>query len=154
MFAAVAYIMQFQLYSTWVNAPQSDITKSVKDFISYASINLTWYAFNFVLILLPAFLIFMMDHGAKGISIERNDESYSNLMNWILGIHIFQFLFNSKIYKLKEAKSKVENDDDYLFVSLSTLGSKFSQVGGILGNNDDSEESEKEEGKEFPYIHY
>ena len=154
MFAAVAYIMQFQLYSTWVNAPQSDITKSVKDFISYANINLTWYAFNFVLILLPTFLIFKIDHDAKGISIERHDESYSNLMHWILGIHIFQFLFNSKIYKLKEAKSKVEHDDDYLFVSLSTLGSKFSQVGGILGNNDDSEESEKEEGKEFPYIHY
>lgn len=154
MFAAVAYIMQFQLYSSWINAPQSDITKSVKDFISYASINLTWYSFNFVLILLPTFLIFMIDHDAIGISIEDNNESYSNLMYWILGIHIFQFLFNSRIYKLQEPKSKVDHDDNYLFVSLSTLGSTFSHVGGILGVNDENEESEKEEEMEFPYIHY
>ena len=96
----------------------------------------------------------MLDHNANGITIERNDESYTNLMYWILGIHIFQFLFNSRIYKLREAKSKVEHDDNYLFVSLSTAGSKFSQIGGILGINDENEESDKEEEKEFPYIHY
>ena len=100
MMAAVWFIIQFQLISAWTNAPQSDITKSVKDFITYASINLTWYAFNFVLILLPPILIFLMDTDHEGIKLDGRDESYRKLMFWIWGIHIFQFIFNSKIYKV------------------------------------------------------
>ena len=76
MFAGVWFIIQFQLKSTWTNAPQSDITKSVKDFITYASINLTWYAFNFVLILLPAVLILMVNTDHSGLKLNNRDESY------------------------------------------------------------------------------
>ena len=102
MFAACFYILQFQLKSTFYNAPHSDITKSAKDFISYASINLTWYAFNFVLIFLPTYLIIFSDKTQEGVNMHDRDGSYQNLMYWILGIHVFQFLFNSKIYVLKE----------------------------------------------------
>jgi len=76
MFAAVWFIVQFQIRSAWVNSPQSDITKSVKDFITYASINLTWYAFNFVLILLPACLIVLVDTDYDAIKLNDRDESY------------------------------------------------------------------------------
>lgn len=101
MFAAVWFIVKFQLYSAWINAPQSDITKSVKDFITYASINLTWYSFNFVLILLPACLLVQVDTDHTGIKLHNREGSYQNLMYWVWGIHIFQFIFNSKIYVLK-----------------------------------------------------
>ena len=76
MGAAVWFIVQFQLKSAWINSPQSDITKSVKDFITYASINLTWYSFNFVLILLPPILIFLMDTEHAGIKMADRDGSY------------------------------------------------------------------------------
>jgi len=76
MFAAVGFILEFQLRSTWLNAPVSDITKSVKDFISYASINLTWYAFNFVLIIIPGLLIFIFDTEHDGIILHGKDGSY------------------------------------------------------------------------------
>lgn len=66
MSACTWFIIQFQLKSTWTNAPVSDITKSVKDFILYANINLTWYAFNFVLIAIPPVLIFVMDTEHEG----------------------------------------------------------------------------------------
>ena len=55
------------------------------------------------------------------------DGSYKNLMYWILGIHIFQFLFNSKIYVLQESK---ENGDDS-FVRPSLVGVDFLQKYGI-----------------------
>ena len=76
MGAAVWFILQFQLISAWFNAPQSDITKSCKDFISYASINLTWYAFNFVLILLPPTLMFLMNTEHDGIKLDGRTETY------------------------------------------------------------------------------
>ena len=118
MLAAVSYIMLFQIKSSWFNEPQSDITKSVKDFISYASINLTWYSFNFVLILLPSFLIFFTDTDQPGIHMDDKTGSYENLMYWILGIHVFQFVFNSRIYVLKQ-----QDDDGYTRGSL--VGSDF-----------------------------
>ena len=100
MAAAVGFIIEFQLRSTWLNAPVSDITKSVKDFITYASINLTWYSFNFVLIIVPGLLIFMMDTEHDGIRMHHRKESYHNLMLWLWGTHIVQFIINRKIYVL------------------------------------------------------
>ena len=110
MFAAVGFIFEFQLRSTWLNAPVSDITKSVKDFITYASINLTWYSFNFVLIIVPGLLIFMMDTEHDGIRMHHRKGSYHNLMLWLWGTHIVQFIINRKIYVLQE---RTEDDDGF-----------------------------------------
>ena len=99
------------LKSAFFNSPYSDISKSVKDFITYASLNLTWYSFNFALTIVPPVLIFGMDTDHAGIKFEDRNGSYEHLMYWIWGIHIFQFFFNSKIYVLK--MQRAHGDDDY-----------------------------------------
>ena len=88
MAAACIFIVKFMMQSAWINAPISDVTKSVTDFIYYARINLTWYSFNFVLVILPALLIWQMDTEHAGISMEDRDGSYAMLMYILLGIHV------------------------------------------------------------------
>lgn len=76
MFAACIFIMKFMAQSAYSNKPISDVTKSVKDFLYYAKINLTWYSFNFVLVVIPAGLIWMFDTNHAGISMDDRDGSY------------------------------------------------------------------------------
>lgn len=37
----------------------SDVYKNGTDFIEYMQPDLTWYAFNFIMIMLPLFLVFL-----------------------------------------------------------------------------------------------
>lgn len=122
MFAACIYIIKFMAQSAIKNTPYSDISKSVKDFLFYAKINLTWYSFNFVQVVVPLLLIVMMDTAHAGISMADRDGSYETLMYILLGTHVFQFLFNSKIY----VKSLKENDDSYIR-DISGSGPSFLQ---------------------------
>ena len=64
--ATVVYIAYFQIRSFIKNEENSDINKQITDFITYANINLTWFAFSFVLFLLPLMLI----------GIDHEDHSY------------------------------------------------------------------------------
>ena len=57
MSAAVVYIAAHMIHSEFTNEPISDMKKGITDFLRYAEVNLNWYAFNFVLIILPPILI-------------------------------------------------------------------------------------------------
>ena len=143
MGAAVVFIFQFQMKSLIFNTPNSDISKSVKDFLSYSAINLTWYSMNFCLVGLPPVLIFVMNTAHHGQTFEDRDGSYQKLMYWIWGIHIFQFCFNSRIYVLKH--SKEDDKDDYQ--SASVLGTSNIMDSLVQASKDD----EADEDKKFPY---
>ena len=61
VFAAVAYIAWSMIRGVCEKPdPYSDRAKAITDFICYASINLTWFALNFVLVLMPPLLIFWL----------------------------------------------------------------------------------------------
>lgn len=64
MFATCAYILWRMLVGTWCRKidEQSDMGKALNDFIEYANINLTWFAFNVVLCMMPPALIFALQN--------------------------------------------------------------------------------------------
>ena len=63
MFATVAYIFGMMCIGTWERAtPKSDMTKAVTDFVNYASINLTWFSFNFVLCAMPPVCMYILNN--------------------------------------------------------------------------------------------
>ena len=81
----------------------SDINKQTQDFLTYEKLNLTWFAFNFVLIVLPPFLMFTVDHELDGNNLNGKDESFEFIMYIIWIMHIVQFLANTEmIVKVKE----------------------------------------------------
>lgn len=55
MLATCLYILNRMLVGSWCKPADevSDMSKALNDFIEYANINLTWFAFNIVLICLP-----------------------------------------------------------------------------------------------------
>ena len=60
--------------------------KRLTDFISYSSINLTWFTINFVMVTMPPLSIFLLQ-GDKMVNSEATD-SYEPLI-WILwGMHV------------------------------------------------------------------
>ena len=66
----------------------SDINKQTQDFLTYEKLNLTWFAFNFVLIVLPPFLMFTVDHEHDGNNLNGKDESFEFIMYIIWVMHI------------------------------------------------------------------
>ena len=71
MFATVFYIAGMALIRTFESANVvSDARKAVLDFISYAAINLTWFALNFVLCTMPPLCIFVLQHNTGGLTLE------------------------------------------------------------------------------------
>ena len=58
--AAVFYIVWRQLAGVcWKKASEkSDMSKALNDFIEYATLNLTWFSFNFVLCMMPPCLLY------------------------------------------------------------------------------------------------
>lgn len=63
MFATIFYIMWRMCYSTCLEdgLEEADMYKALTDFISYSSINLTWFAFNFVCVTMPPLCIYMLN---------------------------------------------------------------------------------------------
>ena len=54
MGAITVYIAYVQIRNSCWTTHHSDLNKQIKDFLTYDRDNLVWFAFNFVLIILPA----------------------------------------------------------------------------------------------------
>ena len=67
------------------------MNKQVVDFLTYDRNNITWFAFNFVLILLPPCLMFLLPNDDPNYKL--NDEidgaSYLTVMYIIWIMHVF-----------------------------------------------------------------
>ena len=44
----------------------SDLNKQTQDFLTYEKLNITWFAFNFILIMLPPILMYPINHEIPG----------------------------------------------------------------------------------------
>jgi len=109
--ATAVYIAYFQIRSFIKNEENSDINKQITDFITYANINLTWFAFSFVLLLLPLMLI-GIDHEDHSYQINDNiagGKSYCKLMYAIFFMHLIQFVMNHAIFY-----TVADPDDDFV----------------------------------------
>ena len=93
----------------------SDFKKAVLDHIAYASINLTWFSLNFVLVTLPPLCIFVLERYTHLGTLEANTASFHSIMCAIWAIHLLTFLVKLRIYKLKDKEEPAVNinDDDY-----------------------------------------
>jgi len=71
------------------------MSKALHDFISYAAINLTWFAFNFVLCVLPPLCIGFSN---PDLQFETHNQSYDTIMYILWGMNCIHFMFTLRIY--------------------------------------------------------
>ena len=112
VFAAVAYIAWMMLRGACETAdPHSDRLKAITDFLTYASINLTWFALNFVLSIMAPICIFWLQ--SSELELEDKEGSYMPIMYTLWGIHFIAFVFKLRVYKYEPYNEKLSNDDDF-----------------------------------------
>ena len=92
------------------------MNKAVTDFIVYANINLTWFAFNFVLVTLPPVCIYVYD--SDFLVMDDRKESYLGIIYTLWITHMVAFLMKMRIYypKQKEFQTEEDNSDDFIKV--------------------------------------
>ena len=101
MFATVVYIAGLALVRTCGRTAQiSDFKKAVSDFVSYAAINLTWFALNFVLCVMPPICIFVLQRKTGGLTLDGKNGSFEPNMYLIWAIHVITFLPKMRIFKI------------------------------------------------------
>ena len=64
MLSTVFYIAFYQLVEGVClkkKSDESDMVKAIQDFLKYSSDNLTWFAFNFVLVMMPVLCMYMLN---------------------------------------------------------------------------------------------
>lgn len=89
--ATVFYIIWRQCAGLFRNSKdKADMNKALQDFISYAAINLTWFAINFVLVVIPPILIFLLD--SPDLTLPGATGSYLPIMYTLWGMHVFHFI--------------------------------------------------------------
>ena len=70
--------------------------KALNDFIEYSNLNLTWFAFNFVLICMPPICIFALQDDV--LEIKGATGNYAPLVYILWFVHIIQKFSNLRIY--------------------------------------------------------
>jgi hypothetical protein len=94
--ATIVYIMYRMLKGVCAKADRdSDMSKAMHDFIEYAAINLTWFAFNFVLCVLPPLCMLVQ---SNDLEIKGKTQSYAILLYILWGMNCLHFMFTIRIY--------------------------------------------------------
>lgn len=111
--SAIFYICFHQLVEgicMYKESSKSDMRKTITDFISYTSSNLTWFAINWVLIAMPVICIVNLDQ--KSIILDRSnaDMSYKILLVCVCICNVFQFCLRPRIYTV-ERKQRLYGDE-------------------------------------------
>ena len=104
----------------------SDMNKAVTDFIVYANINLTWFAFNFVMTTLPPLCLYA--YNFDGLGNLSMLESYEGIMYVLWIMHLITFAIKPRIYypKLKDA-DKIDEDNSDNFTSALIMDQQPSE---------------------------
>ena len=115
------YVLAAVFYIGWRMATgisdaneKSDMEKALNDFIEYSNLNLTWFAFNFVLICLPPIVIFVLQD--EYLEIQGATGSYTPLVYILWMVHCIQIFLNLRIYKI-EAQGAEEKTEHYTKVA-------------------------------------
>ena len=80
--------------------PNSDRAKAMSDFIVYASMNLTWFALNFVICAMPPFCIFWLNK-FDDLERKRCDGTYAPIMFISWFSNVVTLVCRSKMIKIK-----------------------------------------------------
>ena len=84
MIAGVFFIIFHQLMGgvcVGRESEESDMRKTITDFIEYQRDNLIWFAFNLVMIFMPLICIFILNPRAENLDIEGAEMSYISLLS-------------------------------------------------------------------------
>ena len=82
------------------------MNKMITDFIVYAQKNLVWFAFNFVLVLMPLVCIFVLDPMSEGLDKDSVQTSYMSLLVTVCIANLVQFVLRPRIY-IQEKREQV-----------------------------------------------
>lgn len=99
--STVFYIAGKMIISAFMKVEQvADYKKAVLDIITYASINLTWFSINFVMVTLPPICIYFLDKHVGYLELEGKTGTYHPLMFMIWATHLLTFLPKMTIYRV------------------------------------------------------
>ena len=132
MFAAILYISYHQLVEGVCfkkQREQSDMNKTINDFIQYTYENLIWFALNTVLILMPVVCILTLNSKAENLDIEGAEMSYTSLLTIVCLANLLQFCLRPRLYT-HEKKSQLYTIEPKAEVAPSKIGGM--NLGGML----------------------
>ena len=92
---------------------QSDLAKSITDFIIYAQDNITWFALNFVLVVMPLVCIFLLNDKAENLDIPGAQMSYTSLLSIVCAVNLCQFLARPQIHITEKYNSVYEQEEEH-----------------------------------------
>ena len=117
MVSTGCYIMYHQIFVGYCfKKPEekSDMNKAICDFIEYAYSNLIWFAFNFVLVTMPAIAAWKVNPD-ENTKLERTDGDihYGYILIAVASINFIQFLLRPAIYKdcVRESVCQVDEQE-------------------------------------------
>ena len=146
MISTMAYIVSRTMYSVIAEPPleKSDMYKALTDFIAYADINLTWFALNFVICIMPAVAIYGLGDFAPIVADAQG--SYTPVMLTMWATHIISFAVQLRIYDV-DKKALIEseaqeaagsNDDGYKKIATDKLADIKANDEGFLKPKEDA----------------
>ena len=100
--AISAYIVWFQVIEFWRNQLITDIDKQINDFITYARVNMTWWGFSFMKIVIPMFLLVYTEiihlEDSTVIESRKGNISYLPLVGVCMIMSTLQFVVTPRIF--------------------------------------------------------
>ena len=98
MGSKVVYIILYSCKSNFQEGKSdSDMQKQTVDFLTHEELNVTWFAFNFVLSALPPCLMFLVNHEDDANNLNGREQSFRSIMYITWAMHIIQLLLNHQI---------------------------------------------------------
>ena len=155
MASIVVFIIYRQLAGVYDVSARSDIKKLLTDFIKYSRLNLIWFNLNFVLAVMPALSIFVLEP-LFGDRLVAHEPYHGVPFKWIIWLqwscHLIQFLTKLRVYEYGtkwDVKTSVKSmfdgtDDDY---------QKAGESDGKEFETSDGEQKEEGEAFNAHYIH-
>lgn len=111
MFSTCIYICFHQLVEGIClkkSSHQSDMNKTISDFLDYAQTNLVWFALNTVLIFMPLICMLILNPKSENFDIKGADMSYTYLLATVCGSNLIQFVLRPRISITTKVVSKYE----------------------------------------------
>ena len=85
--------------------------KAITDFIIYAQDNITWFALNFVLVLMPIVCMFLLNTKAENLDIPGAQMSYTSLLSIVCAVNFCQFLARPQIH-ITEKYNRIYEEEE------------------------------------------
>lgn len=107
MISTVCYIAysMFRGVCCGASRQQSDMNKTINDFLSYAKSNLVWFALNFVLFLMPLICVLSLNPNAENLDIVGASQSYEILVIIVCVFNFVQFILRPRIFRPEPKKA-------------------------------------------------